>query len=270
MPSRDYIKKELAKELTVRDDISAALSDHSENGLIPQFVKTVNEMQEEKDIRHKARDVDKNTLKEYNKDDLYTSTAEFVREVSSGVRSDFARSLANKTSDMYEGEIRTIYISGYIFEADGYMHGHILAPYNEKTKKLLEAKESGYSEINKDREGASVWTEAVQYAENGSRGNSDLSGRSRSSADDTLLSTSSRRDSSGNNERVWQTFKTEEELDRIVKQLKELYGLSEESKDIRQKARATIKSSQYEQMIASSQYRTGSSRVHMAFSSSFR
>ena len=29
MPSRDYIKKELEKELTVREDISAALSDHS-------------------------------------------------------------------------------------------------------------------------------------------------------------------------------------------------------------------------------------------------
>ena len=55
MPTRDYIKKELTKELTVRDDISAALSDHSDEGLIPQFVKKVNEMHENKDIRHKIR-----------------------------------------------------------------------------------------------------------------------------------------------------------------------------------------------------------------------
>ena len=55
MPTRDYIKKELTKELTLRDDISAALSDHSDEGLIPQFVKKVNEMHESKDIRHKIR-----------------------------------------------------------------------------------------------------------------------------------------------------------------------------------------------------------------------
>ena len=59
MPTRDYIKKELTKELTVRDDISAALSDHSEEGIIPKFIKTVNEMHESKDIRHKARGVNK-------------------------------------------------------------------------------------------------------------------------------------------------------------------------------------------------------------------
>ena len=47
MPSRDYIKQELKKELTVRDDIAAALSDHSEEGLIPQFVKRVNELHSE-------------------------------------------------------------------------------------------------------------------------------------------------------------------------------------------------------------------------------
>ena len=56
MPTRDYVKKELKKELTVRDDISAALSDHSENGLIPRFVKAANELHEQnKDIRHQAR-----------------------------------------------------------------------------------------------------------------------------------------------------------------------------------------------------------------------
>ena len=55
MPTRDYIKQELKKELTVRDDIAAALSDHSEEGLIPQFVQRVNELYREKDIKASPR-----------------------------------------------------------------------------------------------------------------------------------------------------------------------------------------------------------------------
>ena len=43
MPAKDYIKAELEKELKVRDSISEALADKSETGLIPQFVKRVNE-----------------------------------------------------------------------------------------------------------------------------------------------------------------------------------------------------------------------------------
>ena len=215
---------------------SADAVTYDDNGNVIPLSERFNE--KSKDIRHKARSVDKYTEKEYNKDDLYTASDEFIKEIPVTLRSDFARSLANKTSDMYEGEIRTLYISGYIFEADGYMHGHLLTPYNEKTKKLLEAKESGYNKIDKDREGASVWTKAVQHAEQGSSGNSNLSERRRSSSDDTLLGTSSGRNASRNNERVWQTFKTEEEIDRIVQQLKELYGLNED-KEIRHKARRT-------------------------------
>ena len=47
MPTKDYIKAELEKELKVRDSISEALADKSENGLIPQFVKSVNESKQE-------------------------------------------------------------------------------------------------------------------------------------------------------------------------------------------------------------------------------
>ena len=43
MPTKDYIKSELEKELKVRDAISEALADKSESGLIPQFIKKVNE-----------------------------------------------------------------------------------------------------------------------------------------------------------------------------------------------------------------------------------
>ena len=159
---------------------------------------------------------------------LYTATKAFAREVAPGARSDFARSLANKTSDMVEGEIRTIRVVGYIFEADGYMHGRMLAPYNEKTKKLLEVKESGYDEIDENGETVGLWSQAVQNAEQGRSSDIGVSRRGRSGADDRLLGTSSERDSSGNNERVRETFETKEETERIVSQLKKLYGIEED------------------------------------------
>ena len=41
--SEQYIKKELQKELAVRDSLAEALSDTSENGIIPQFKKRITE-----------------------------------------------------------------------------------------------------------------------------------------------------------------------------------------------------------------------------------
>ena len=72
LDTKRYIKRELVKELFVRDDISAALSDHSEEGLIPQFVKRVNELHEKQEqsekVRHMARGkVDSEAAKRYNK-----------------------------------------------------------------------------------------------------------------------------------------------------------------------------------------------------------
>ena len=48
MSTEAYIKAELQKELTVRDSISEALADTSENGIIPQFVERVNALHSEK------------------------------------------------------------------------------------------------------------------------------------------------------------------------------------------------------------------------------
>ena len=46
MKSKDYIKKELQKELAVRDGISEALADESEDGVIKQFEKRMREQEE--------------------------------------------------------------------------------------------------------------------------------------------------------------------------------------------------------------------------------
>ena len=61
MPTKDYIKAELEKELSVRDAISEALADESENGIIPQFKKRVNEAhntysERESNIRYDERE----------------------------------------------------------------------------------------------------------------------------------------------------------------------------------------------------------------------
>ena len=85
----------------------------------------------------------------YN-DDLYTTTDDFVREVIYYDRSAFARSLANKTSDMKKGETRTIMILGatrnnlsrvYWFSADGYMHGKMISVEIIDDKKEIKRKE---------------------------------------------------------------------------------------------------------------------------------
>lgn len=47
METEKYIKQELAKEMELRDSLANALADTSEDGIIPQFVKRVNELHTE-------------------------------------------------------------------------------------------------------------------------------------------------------------------------------------------------------------------------------
>ena len=53
--TEDYIKRELGKELKVRDSISEKLADTSEDGIIPEFKKRVNELHSEK--QYEDRDI---------------------------------------------------------------------------------------------------------------------------------------------------------------------------------------------------------------------
>ena len=47
MPTKDYIKQELKKELDVRDAITEKLADKSEDGIIPQFISRANALHEQ-------------------------------------------------------------------------------------------------------------------------------------------------------------------------------------------------------------------------------
>ena len=85
--TEDYIKRELQKELKVRDSISEKLADTSEDGIIPEFKKRVNELRSEKqyedredntnaDIKFDDRDYD------YWLDKIDTVSDETAKELS--------------------------------------------------------------------------------------------------------------------------------------------------------------------------------------------
>ena len=166
-----------------------------------------------------------------SKDNLYTATDEFVREVAPNDRKAFARSLANQTAGMVQGEIRTVYIYStskvYAFRADGYMHGEMIesfspAEYNEKIKSRKEYKD----ELNSDRKTADLWAKPI--SDIGRRSGSDISiseGRGRPTFNDILSKDSSKSDTSRNTEREWTNPRTEEEINEALNKLRQMLGL---------------------------------------------
>ena len=167
--------------------------------------------------------------REFSTEDIYTATDDFVREVAPIDRHSFARSLANKTSGMTEGEIRTICIWStskvYVFEADGYMHGEIINSFIPDNVHNLEEIKNEYHKINESSKNAYLRAENVRGGEGRRSSNSGVFGRRRSNSTDSLLKNSSERNSSGDNERIWQTTQTEEEIDEIVNKLRQMYAL---------------------------------------------
>ena len=163
---------------------------------------------------------------------VYTGTDEFVRNVPYDAREDFSRSLANKTADITDGETRTIYVRGYIFEADGYMHGTLIGKYNSKTKNLLKKRGTKYGRIDIDRRFAPIWSEAIQHADRGSSSDFGVPRRGgRSIADDSLFGDALGRFSSGDHERIRQNPETKEYVEQIVNDLREMLRLEAENTD---------------------------------------
>ncbi len=172
--------------------------------------------------------LDKSRENSYN---LYTNSNEYQQEVTPRDKFTFARSLANNTSDMADGDYKLFHIKCYdkiyCFSADGYMHGRIVHSKNVDSYKAKERGIDEYSRnwINKDREIATLWAESVQGEQGGYEDDSVILGRGRSNSSDTLPKNSYERYTPRYNERDREAFESKAERDEIIRQLRELYGL---------------------------------------------
>lgn len=90
--TESYIKRELEKELRVRDDIAAALADDSSEGIIPQFKAEVQKMNAGKQFKRPVQDSAGRSLsegqQEYFKDSQVLSGGELL-VVYHGTKRDF-------------------------------------------------------------------------------------------------------------------------------------------------------------------------------------
>ncbi len=171
----------------------------------------------------------------YNGNDLYTATDEFLVDVPAGDRNHFARSLANKTSDLGKNEIRTVEIYGadkvYYFEATGYMQGHML--YSADVGDLDEyrtVKKEYYDGYNSSRHTFSSWSSVLSSNGTGTGGDIHSIENGRTESDVYEVYGESRtRNSTGTQERIRQDFEDDpEEVKRVIAELRKMYGLTED------------------------------------------
>ncbi len=117
----------------------------------------------------------------------YELTDEFREAVPYGIRHEFLRALANKTSTVKQGEERhmLIHVGGHAFHfiADGYMHGHMDGNYvvNSSSKQNLRQDRKEFLHgTDENTEGAGIWADEVSAIGGRSGGDISDSGRGRS------------------------------------------------------------------------------------------
>ena len=174
--------------------------------------------------------IDNSNENDYN---IYTSSDEYIREVTPTDRRFFPRKLANKTAFLEDGDIETVHLycpeKVYTFVANGYMKGYV---YKSETIRALETKkmryEDYYGRINSDGKTVSLWSQPIS---NQSRRPiddvSDARGGRRPNADDILSKDTSGSARKGNYERVWENTYSQEEVNEIIRQLREMYGYAD-------------------------------------------
>ena len=157
------------------------------------------------------------------------STAEFYRDVPYGARENFMLHLAKATNNIPDGEIRFVYVNGYIFEADGYMHGKMIQVYNEYEEVSMEEMRNEYIQIKQDSKIAGLWTKSIRSEYRRRSGdNSVFERRSRPIVDDRLSNKSPRSNAARNTERERETTYSAEEVDELVRKLKEKFYATDE------------------------------------------
>lgn len=188
-----------------------------------------------KDIRHsrKAKPLDNDGETEYN--ELYTSTDEFVQKMAPHDREMFARSLANKTADIKNGESRTLSILGstrnkltrvYYFVADGYMHGAVIdirIVKDQENNERRKRKNGTYSNTGI----ADLWNDSILFNGRESDGNIFLDGYGReANADDNVSEEPPEGYRAGDYERSWENYQDDiRKVNEIIRRLREMYGL---------------------------------------------
>ena len=198
---------------------------------IKQVQKAVAEQKTEPNKTRGSPDAEGKASRET--DDLFTLTDEYNLEVTTNDKKTFARSLANKTAGLSEGEIKTIHIyckdKVYTFVANGYMKGHITM---SEYANVIEARKNYFKEyyeedVNSNGTIAGLWAKPISNQQRGQIDDVSISSnRGRPALNDLLFEDSSEGERRRNNERVRENTYSQEEAKRIVNELKELYGLS--------------------------------------------
>lgn len=169
--------------------------------------------------------VDNSNENDYNN---YTSSDEYIREVTQTDRKFFPRKLANKTTFLKDGDVEFVYIycpdKMYTFVANGYMKGYV---YKSETIRALETKkrryEDYYGRINSDRKTVSLWSQPISNQSGGQADNISHSRRRGGPApDDLLLEDTSGSTGTGYTERIRENTYSQEEVNEIIRQLREI------------------------------------------------
>ncbi len=168
--------------------------------------------------------------------DIYTATSDFARDVVKEDRSAFTSQLSSKTKGIKHGETRVVAIYApqkiYLFIADGYMTGKIgkiLSSGTADIQQIATARKDILNEIDTDTEIANLWTKAISNSRGRSGSDISLSAQRRvqNAADDRVSRSKSRSDVGGNNEQSGRNNYSIEEIDAILKPLKEMYGVDD-------------------------------------------
>lgn len=213
-PSGKSVASATYEEGTSTSEVVYDIKDYYERGTVPVG----------SDGRRFSLPIDKKGNSSYN---LYTTTQEFVQKVPSGDREIFSRSLANKTADMQQGEIRTVWINGsggrrYWLLADGYMHGRMVS-VEKIDPEEWQGGHKEYGTIHENAEIDALWNEDGWSAQARRSSNvGDSKKRRGTSKIDSLHEGLSRSDTTGDFERgSGHPRYTRDQVEDIIQRLKD-------------------------------------------------
>ena len=228
------VNPQLYEWLAIVNDKSSTHSiSQTEEKSTPSAEKVSSKIRESRKItgENMVDNVDFSDRIEYNKNDLYTATDEFIRDVAREDRHSFSRSLANKTSNITDGETRSITIycgkNIYFFEADGYMHGVMIKSINsDKKSNNLKARKDFLNGANDSSEIADIWSDIVSIR--GERSGNDISplGNDRAArTNDNISDASSESNRARSAQRSRSNYQIDyDEADGLIRELRKLYG----------------------------------------------